>query len=272
MRLKFILSSVFLAGLGTSIAAPATQTTSEPNRTEPHSMPRYFEANRGQWPAGEAFRAYGYGYGIALRQNGVTLRVSDPKAARSAGKTGSQAASPREVSLRFEGASSESRLTGLGQLAAKGAWFQGAEADWRSGIPLFERIREERLYPGVNATFYGREGQLEYDLDLDPGAKTGALVLDLDGANHATIGKNGDLTIEVNGQQIVLHKPTAWQPAGASRKTVDVGYSLLPGARNHGQRIGLQLNGYDKSKPLTIDPVLTFATYLSSATSALPDY
>jgi hypothetical protein len=243
-------------------------------------MPRYFESNRGQWPASQAFRAYGYGYGIVLGKDGVTLQIATPKAAKPVAKAGpkgmpnaaASATAPREVSLRFEGASSAAQFTGQDELSAKGAWFQGAEADWHSNIPLFGRVRESQVYSGVDATFYGREGQLEYDLDVAPGAKTGSLVFDLEGADKASIAKNGDLTIEVDGQQIVLHKPLAWQPDGQGRKSVEVEYALVPADEKHGQRVGLGLQGYDATKPLTIDPVLTFATYLSNASSALPDY
>jgi hypothetical protein len=128
-------------------------------------------------------------------------------------------------------------------------------------------VRLGQVYPGIDATFYGRDGQLEYDLDLAPGAKASALVFDLDGADRATIEKNGDLTIDVDGQRIVLHKPLAWQPDGQNRKPVEVTYALLRSARHNGRRIGLRLKDYDASKPLTIDPVLDFATYLSSAYS-----
>ena len=173
MRHSMVLISVFFAMLGASFAAPATGTTAASSHLQPQFMPRYFEANRGQWPAGQAFRAYGYGYGISLGTSGFTLQVADSKNAKLPGKMiptttqggkASDGTLPREVSLRFEGASSVARLTGQGELGAKGAWFQGSESAWRSGIPLYERVRLDDIYPGTGATFYGRDGQLEYDL------------------------------------------------------------------------------------------------------------
>jgi hypothetical protein len=243
-------------------------------------MPRYFEANRGQWPAGQVYRAYGYGYGILLGTDGITLQLDTPKGAELAKKGQpsrfpgaiGQTAAPRELSLHFEDVSSASRLAGLDALAAKGAWFQGAEKDWHSGISLYQRVRESQIYPGVDATFYGRGGQLEYDLDLAPGARPNSLVFDLEGSDGVAIDKNGNLAIEVDGQQIVLHKPLAWQPDGQSRKMIDVSYAVLPAHGGKGERVGFDVAVYDKSKPLTIDPVLTFATYLSSSSSALPDH
>ena len=270
-------TSLALCAVFAFTAGKLCQAATVPLHEKPRALPHYFEANRGQWPSSEAFRAYGYGYSVSLRQDGLALKVASPHDARVLGKIKpetigaiSQTTAP-EVSLRFEGASAAARMTGLDELDAKGAWFQGAESNWHSGIPLFERVREDQVYAGVDATFYGRDGQLEYDLDVAPGAKTGALIFDLEGADSVTVGENGDLMIKIDGQQIVLHKPTAWQSEGQGRKTVDVSYLLLPAEGKNGQRIGLGLKGYDPAKPLTIDPVLTFATYLTS-TATLPDY
>lgn len=280
MRKLLVCIGLFLGALGVSFAGANPAAPVALGRTTPQTMPRYFEANRGQWPAGQAFRAYGYSFGVSLGKDGLMLRLANPDDLKPLGRLSSRAipfVAPepvpmRELSLRFEGASPAARLTGLDELSARGAWFQGGQTEWRSGIPLYEQVRDGQVYPGIDATFYGREGQLEYDLDVAPGAKTGALIFDLDGADRATIGKNGDLTIEVDGQQFVLHKPLAWQPDGQIRKPVEVSYVLLPPDGRQGRRIGLAMKGYDASKPLTIDPVLTFATYLSSATSSLPDY
>ena len=187
-------TSVSLCAAPQPGAAPAKGAKTSPAAT------RYFEANRGQWPAGQDFRAYGYGYGVTLGKDGITLRVTDSAGAKTLEKLDpahrlqapAKPPASREVSLRFEGANREAALAGLDQLGAKGAWFQGAQANWHSNIPLFGRVRESQVYTGVDATFYGRDGQLEYDLDVAPGARTSALVFDLDGADAATIGTNGD--------------------------------------------------------------------------------
>jgi hypothetical protein len=283
MRKLLVLATVVVAMFGSSLtassAAAASAAADAKARSRLQTSPRYFEANRGQWPANQAYRAYGYGYGIALGGDEVTLQLAKPqgnqphdaKSAKPAAPSAPSSILPREVSLHFEGASPAAKFTGEGELAAKGAWFAGEEANWHSDIPLYDRVRLGQVYPGIDATFYGHDGQLEYDLDVAPGARADTLVLDLDGADHAAIATNGDLTIEANGQRIVLHKPLAWQESKNDKQAVEVSYALLPAAAGHSRRIGLKLGSYDTSKALTIDPVLTFATYLSSATNALAD-
>jgi hypothetical protein len=256
-----VTACILLAGVVSASSFAASPSSVADSRQNQPSA-RYFEANRGQWPSGQAFRAHGYGYGVALGADGVTLELARGKAR-----------APREVSLKFEGASTSARLTGGGELAAKGAWFTGDQANWKSEIPLYERVRLAGVYSGVDATFYGRDGQLEYDLDVAPGAQASGLVLDLEGADSASIGKGGDLLIGVDGQQIMLHQPLAWQLADGSgpNRPVAVTYAMLPAEGAHAQRIWIALGDYDHAKALTIDPVLTFATFLSSAANPQVD-
>jgi hypothetical protein len=171
-KLLVVLCVVFSLPCFSFAAESAATKSTEPSA--PRQLPRYFEANRGQWPSSQAFRAYGYGYGVALNTHGVTLQVASPSAIAAHQKRGGarpgNIAPPQELSLRFEGSSDSAVFMGKGQLAAKGAWFQGRESDWKSNIPLFDSVEIAGLYSGVDAAFYGRDGQLEYDLNLAPRA------------------------------------------------------------------------------------------------------
>jgi hypothetical protein len=126
MRASLVLLSLLASLPGTMFAANSG-TPSPSSQAHPQTMPRYFEANRGQWPAAQAFRAYGYGYGIVLGKDGVTLQVAnskllspggaepvanvDPKALQD---LKAAATPPREVTLRFEGATDAAHVRGPG--------------------------------------------------------------------------------------------------------------------------------------------------------------
>ena len=49
-------------------------------------------------------------------------------------------------------------------------YLRGPRASWRTGIRPFGAVRLAEVYPGVDALFYGTEGELEYDLIVAPGA------------------------------------------------------------------------------------------------------
>src|SRR5207248_9197928 len=92
-----------------------------------------------------------------------------------------------------------------------------------------------------------------------------------DGATKLQTTPEGDLVVKVKGAELRLHKPVVYQeqtqaPDGnhqspiGNRQLFDGHYVLL--ARN---RVGFKIPKYDKSRPLIIDPVLAYSTYLGGA-------
>src|SRR4029077_14679636 len=75
---------------------------------------------------------------------------------------------------------------------------------------------------------------------------------------------SGDLVLDSGGAQVRFQKPSIYQLSGesstgggGSKGFVDGNYTL-----EAGNRIGFNVATYDSSKPLVIDPVLSFFTYL----------
>ena len=42
-------------------------------------------------------------------------------------------------------------------------------AQWRTNIPTFARVRYQQVYPGVDLIYYGRQGRLENDFEVNAG-------------------------------------------------------------------------------------------------------
>jgi hypothetical protein len=70
----------------------------------------------------------------------------------------------------------------------------------------------------------------------------------------------GDLLMRVGSLTARHQQPVAYQEADGVRKQVPVRYRLL--AEN---RIGFQLGAYDRNRPLVIDPVIKYSTYLGGS-------
>ncbi|PYV16703.1 MAG: hypothetical protein DMG21_10810, partial [Acidobacteria bacterium] len=141
--------------------------------------------------------------------------------------------------------------------------------------------------------YYGtpsRPGQLEYDFTVAPGADPNAIRLEIETGNskfetrrsqiknlksRIKIAANGELVIQTGSGEVRFRKPVVYQdqwqvvsgktqaPDGnhqspiGNRQLLDGHYVLL--ARN---RVGFKIPKYDKSRPLIIDPVLAYSTYL----------
>jgi uncharacterized protein (TIGR03437 family) len=161
--------------------------------------------------------------------------------------------------LRFDGANRTPEIDAEDALPGKTNYFLGSDPRrWRPDVPLFGKVRYRNLYPGIDAVFYGNPNDLEYDLELAPGADPRRIHLAFTGVKHLRIDPSGDLLLTVGDSEIRQHKPKIVQ----SGRTIDGHYVLL--GRN---RVGFSLTQYDRSAPLTIDPVLTYASYLGGSNS-----
>ena len=113
------------------------------------------------------------------------------------------------------------------------------------------------MYPGVDLVYYGNERQLEYDFVVEPGAEPRAITLAFEGVGSVAVNAAGDLVLPVRRGRA---------PAAEARRSTRT--SMASGARGRAVRargqsqVGFQVAAYDATKPLVIDPVLVYSSYL----------
>ncbi len=225
-------------------------------------LPLRFEANRGQAGPAAKFLARGSGYTLFLAETGAVLRLrgADAAGGEAESTSGAGGAARREATLRFrlEGANRSPKISGVGELPGKSNYLVGGDARrWRTGVPAFERVRYESVYPGIDALYYGRQGQLEYDFNLAPGANPSRIRLAFDGARRMRIDEGGDLVITTGVGDVRQQRPVAYQERDGARTEVAARYRI--DARG---RVSFELGDYDRTRALVIDPVLVYSSYL----------
>ncbi len=187
---------------------------------------------------------------------------------------------PTVLRVKLAGAKPAPEVTGLDELPGKSNYFIGNDpAKWRANVPNYAKVRYEEVYPGIDLVYYGNQRQLEYDFVVAPGADPRAIRLRVDGAvapmsssaagtPPLQIDANGDLVISTDGGEVRFHKPVVYQvpaPVAAQhgRRTTD-NRQFLDGryvlAANNDVRF--EVSAYDETRPLIIDPVLSYSTYL----------
>ncbi len=150
-------------------------------------------------------------------------------------------------------------MRGLAELPGKSNYFIGNDpSKWRTNVPTYARVEYRDVYPGVNLVYYGNQRNLEYDLVVAPGADPGKIHLAFEGA--AGLELNGDLVLRMNDGELRLRRPVIYQEKGGRRQEIRGGY-VLEGE----QQVGFQIAKYDHGRPLYIDPVLSYATYLGGS-------
>jgi hypothetical protein len=182
--------------------------------------------------------------------------------------------------MELIGANEKAEVIGLGELPAKSNYFIGNDPKkWRTNVPNYAKVRYANVYPGVDLVYYGNQGQLEYDFVLRPGAEPRQIALGVEGIResprprHDTplrVDTDGDLVVSTDGGEVVFHQPVIYQPTLASVASASPRHSSLVKGRYRlegGNRIRFDVGPYDHSKPLLIDPVLVYSTYLGGTGS-----
>lgn len=209
------------------------------------SLPLHFEPNRGQAPAEARYVARVRNATVSLTGAGVLV---DGPGGRTA--------------IRCEGSALAASWTPAGEPAGTTSYWIGNDPSrWLRSIPNFNRVKRNGIYPGIDLIVYGVEGRLEYDFVLAPGADPGRIRLRFDGPGAVRITGNGDLTVPTAQGALVQKKPAIYQTlADGSKHPVEGGYRLTPSGA-----VEFSVAAYDRTRPLTIDPVLVSATLLGGS-------
>jgi len=213
-------------------------------------LPLMFEPNQGQTDPRVSFIARGTGYGLFLTPQEAVLSLQNAVSAK-AGRRGSV------VRMKLAGASESAQVQGTGRLPGKSNYFIGNDpAKWQHDVPQFARVEYSQVYPGIDLVYYGKQGNLEYDFQVAPGADPKSIQLSFAGSRGLKI-EAGDLVLATADGDIRLEAPRMYQNEGVGRTPVEGRFVLLAD-----DRAGFAIGDYDRSKMLIIDPVLNYSTYL----------
>lgn len=229
-------------------------------RTDHGKMPLLFEANQGQTDPEAAFVARGPGYTLYMTAAEAVfqLRVPGEEAltkSEDLKHTKTESRSER-LKMQFVGANPTPAMDGADRSATKTNYYIGRKK--YENVPSYERVNYHGLYQGVDAVFYGNDvHQLEYDYRIAPNADVDQIRLAFDGARSVTVNGQGDLVLKTENTEMVQQKPVAFQTIDGERRNVEIAYVVS----DQGQ-VGFAIGDYDRAQTLTIDPALSYLTYI----------
>ncbi|MGB8851380.1 MAG: SBBP repeat-containing protein [Candidatus Acidiferrales bacterium] len=211
-------------------------------------LPLAFEPNNGQ-SAGEVK--------FLARGNGYTLFLTPAEAVFAMRKS----AKNETLRMNLDGANSNAKFTALDELPGKSNYLIGNDrSKWQTNVPNYRAVRESSVYPGIDLVYYGNQRQLEYDFVVAPGANPRAIELAFSGVRKITAESTGDLGLTAKGGEMRLRKPVAYQENGGAKQFVTAGFVV-----KSGDRVAVKLGKYDPLRPLVIDPILAYSTYLGGS-------
>jgi uncharacterized protein (TIGR03437 family) len=210
---------------------------SQPDRT----LPIYFEANQGQAESHVQFISRRARHSLFIRdRGGATFCYPEGN-----------------LEMKLAGGGGRSRGLGIEPLPGAVNYFVGSDSyRWRTGVTAYSGVKFNRVYQGIDLIYHGRNGRLEYDFAVSPGADPSAILLEFAGAQKMEVGRGGNLALSLPAGTVEHRKPAAYQISVRGRHEIAVHYVLVDG-----RRVRFKVADYDRRLPLVIDPVISFSTF-----------
>jgi len=162
--------------------------------------------------------------------------------------------------MRFVGASNQAIIESTGNQYPDYTNYITHEYS-ASHVRSYDRLRYAGIYPGIDIAYFGKEGNLKYDVIVSAGADANLLKMAYDGADAVYL--QNEKLIVVNAFNSVEESiPLAYQTINGVQTKVECRYVL------NGTTVSFEFpNGYDESKELVIDPTLVFSSYTGSTSN-----
>ncbi len=260
------------------------------------NLPLSFEANHGQTDARVDFIARGNGYTLFTTPTEAVFSVQNsefriqkseftesasplwrglPTTPRDRPQVSDSAVPDVALHMQIVGGNPGAKASGLDQLPGKVNYFIGNNPDeWHANIPTFGRIEYHDVYPGIDLAYYGKDQQLEYDFIVSPGASPSVIGLSFAGADGIEINPHGDLVLHTAAGDLVQQKPYLYQDIDGARREVtgefriqnpEFRMSASGSGSSYAPLITFEVGPYDTNRPLVIDPVVSYSTYIDGS-------
>ncbi|MCI0588298.1 MAG: hypothetical protein L0323_15820, partial [Planctomycetes bacterium] len=244
------------------IPAPAAPTALAEGAATLARVPAAFVPNLGQWEHPARFVARIGGTAVFLEEGGFASSVPD-----RGGEGAEGTARGATVRMRFAGAG-PCEIVGEEPLAGVHAYFLGNDpASWKTGVPRFGAVRYRGAWPGVEVRLYEKEGHLEYDLVVSPGASLAAVEFTVEGAEGLCLDEEGTLVLETAVGALRQPRAKTFEvDASGRRRELSARYEV-----RGRDRFGFVVPEWAGESGLVVDPGLLWSTFVGAGSDDIPN-
>jgi hypothetical protein len=208
--------------------------------------PLSFEPNQGQADHGVKFLARTAGNTMFLTPVEVVITFE-----HSAVRTPSLERKGSLV-LTLIGGNAQSEAVAQHELPGRSSYFAGTDPlRWRTGIPTFECVQFTNVYQGIDVTYSGPRGRLEYEFSVSANSQPAQIAIEVRGVDDLFLHRDGHLVMKTGGHDLLFQPLMAYQETAVGRRFISARYRMV-GVR----RIGFSIGAYDRTKTLFIGPAM----------------
>ena len=220
----------------------------------PQKSKLIFTENYGQWDADILFKAQTSTTNIWFTAEGVSFEIFTD---------GETLLQRQLVKLNLKDANSNPEILGLHQLPCRSNYLQGNNPErWVTHVPGYGAVLYRNWSDNIDVIFYGNGLDLEYDIIVNPGADPHAVELVYQGINCLTVDSGGQLLIEHDWGRFCKLTPAIYQFENNDKSMLEGQYVL-----QSDNSFGFNVPNYDSDRPLIIDPVVSYSSYLGGSST-----
>ncbi len=158
------------------------------------------------------------------------------------------------IDIQFPGANLSNAI-GEKSCTEKKHYYHPLYPDGVRDVPVWNTIRYQDVYPGIDLVFYYNNGKLKYDFEVEPNADPSNIKILYKGQKNISINENNDAVISILGGEIVEESLVVLQ----NGKEIPSRFLLK------NDTLSYEIGDYDRQQSLQIDPAITWSTYFHDA-------
>ncbi|HEY0356156.1 MAG TPA: PKD domain-containing protein [Flavisolibacter sp.] len=223
-----------------------------------------FIENKGQWDASVLYMGRVSNGAFYIHRDGYTVLQHHSedwnKILQNTHRGNTESSRLRSHSYRvnFVNAGARARIVADKALTSYNNYFIGNDpSKWATECRIYLGITIKDIYPNIDLRYYSDNGTLKYDLIVNPGGDVKDIALKYTGADQLRV-KNRELIIGTSVGELRESSPFTYQYNEKGKVEIGAKYMVRDNT------VRFDINKYDASNILVIDPSLVFCSFSGS--------
>lgn len=222
----------------------------------------HFIENKGQWEESFDYRCDVPGGALFIRPSGIIWHLADHsglhKAHTSVQLNGDYSIKGHAFQTRFIQSNASSEHYAFEPAHYYLNYYRSNDPNkWVHSLYPKHRIHYRNIWELIDMHYYNHDGQLKYDVIVQPGGKPDQVRWTYDGTDNFSI-QDDKIVIRTSMGEVYENKPYAYQIIQGEKREIPCRYVIQNGV------VSFEIGKYNKKLPLVIDPTLIFASYTGS--------